>query len=187
MKIISIDTETTGTNWQAGIHQLAAIVHIDNEEVARKVWHIQPNPRCTISDEALAVSHVTRADLETYMPEQIFFNEFKNFLGTYVDKYNKLDKFHFCAYNAKFDEERLRDLWKRQGDNYFGSWFWTPVNCVMIAAGRALAPVRNELPDFKLRTVCEYMGIDWDDSQAHDALYDIEKTIELDEHIQEYY
>jgi DNA polymerase-3 subunit epsilon len=183
MKILSIDTETTGVTWQSGIHQLAAILHIDGIEVARKVWHIKPDATCTISDEALAVSGITRADLETYTPEHIFFKEFQAFLGTYVNKFDKSDKFHFRAYNAKFDEERLRDLWKRRGDNYFGSWFWTPVNCVMIAAGRSLGAVRHNLMDFKLHTVCKYMGISWDEAEAHDALYDIKKTIELDEHL----
>lgn len=179
IKTAFIDTETTGVNWQSGIHQLALIIDINGETVHEKVWEVNPDPSCTIVDQALAVSGKSRADLGSGLLEVNFYREFTNELNRHVGKFDKTDKLHFCAYNAKFDDDRLRDLFRRQKDNYYGSYFWNPVDCVMIHAGLRLKHIRHTLPDFKLGTVCKSLAIEWDDNAAHDALYDIRKTREL--------
>jgi len=38
---------------------------------------------------------------------------------------------------------------------------------------------RSQFPNFKLMTVAKYIGIEVDESRAHDAMYDIEVTKEI--------
>lgn len=174
-----IDTETTGTKWSSGIHQLALIIEVDGEVEHEETFEINPDPKCTIEDAALAVSGKSREQMVASQLEYDFFRDFQRKLAAFVNKYDKTDKLHFTAYNAKFDDDRLRDLFNRQGDRYYGSMFWNPVDCVMIRAGHKLQAIRHTLPDFKLVTVAKHFGIEWDESSAHDALYDIRKTREL--------
>ena len=86
---------------------------------------------------------------------------------------------HFIAYNAQFDSEFMREWWKKADDPYFGSLFWNPPICVMQAAAWFVQRVRGALPNFQLGTVCESAGVGWDESKAHNAEYDIQKTHEL--------
>jgi exonuclease I len=39
--------------------------------------------------------------------------------------------------------------------------------------------VRGALPNFKLSTLSQCAELGWDESQAHDATYDIHQTLEL--------
>ena len=50
---------------------------------------------------------------------------------------------------------------------------------VYVLATQKLLKERSKLLDFKLNTVCSYVGITIDDSQLHDAIYDIKLTREL--------
>jgi len=42
-----------------------------------------------------------------------------------------------------------------------------------------LAEIRPTIPNFQLGTLCEAAGLGWDESLAHDALYDVRKTIDI--------
>lgn len=106
--------------------------------------------------------------------------EFTNLLGKYVDKYDKTDKFFLCGYNnASFDNQFLRAWFVQNGDNYFGSWFWSSAIDVMVLAAQALMEQRHKMKDFKLRTVAEQLGIVIEEERLHDAMYDIVLTHEV--------
>jgi len=94
----------------------------------------------------------------------------------YVDPYDKTDKFNFIAYNANFDNQRIRDFFDKIGDKYFGSWFYYPYLDVMTMAAVALVLERRNMPNFKLNTVAKKLGIQVDDAKTHDAMYDIYLT-----------
>ena len=96
-------------------------------------------------------------------------------LGTYVGKYDKMDKFHFVAYNASFDDAFVREWFRKCGDKYLGSWFWWPAIDVAVLAAEAIGPERALMPNFKLTTVAEKFRVKAEGS-AHDALYDITIT-----------
>lgn len=101
-------------------------------------------------------------------------------LGKYVDKYDKQDKFFLVGYNnASFDNQFLRGFFSQNGDNYFGSWFWSNSIDVMVLASHHLASRRHEMENFKLATVAKFMGINVDDEALHDAFYDIYLTKEV--------
>jgi DNA polymerase-3 subunit epsilon len=101
-------------------------------------------------------------------------------LGKYVNQYDKTDKFQFVGYNAhSFDMPFMRRFWEKNGNRFFGSWFWYPCLDVMLIWAQILHPVRAELSNFKLATVARHCGIKVDDTRLHDSQYDIELTREL--------
>lgn len=67
----------------------------------------------------------------------------------------------------------------QNGDNYFGSWFWSDAIDVMVLAAQALMEQRPMMKDFKLRTVAEQLGIVIEEERLHDAMYDIYLTHEI--------
>lgn len=172
-KLLFIDTETTGLFAPgAGLVQIAGIVEIDGEEVEEFNLRCRPFPGDLLNKEALQIIGKTREELEALPDPADTFRAFLDVLDRHVNRYDKADKFFLVAYNAPFDNEHLRAWWKKCGGEYFGSYFWTPPLCVMNLAGVALRPAREALPNFKLATVAEAMGIKANGNH-HDALTDV--------------
>lgn len=123
---------------------------------------------------------VTKEEILQYPPMQEVYSEFVQMLGKYVDKYDKTDKFFLCGYNnASFDNQFLRAWFVQNGDNYFGSWFWSSAIDVMVLATQALMEVRSRMLNFKLCTVAQAFGIKIEEEKLHDAMYDIYLTYEV--------
>ncbi len=178
MKLVFFDLETTGTNpGKHGIHQISGQIVIDGVVKESFDFHVQPNPKALIEEEALKVGGVTREQILAYPPMQQVYQEFVAMLGKYVDKFNKKDKFFLVGYNnAAFDNQFLRGFFLQNGDVYFGSWFWSNSIDVMVLASAYLATRRPEMENFKLSTVAKTLGIVVNDDSLHDAIYDIELT-----------
>lgn len=178
MKLVFFDLETTGTNpGKHGIHQISGQIVIDGVVKESFDFHVQPNPKALIEEEALKVGGVTREQILAYPPMQQVYQEFVDMLGKYVDKFNKKDKFFLVGYNnAAFDNQFLRGFFLQNGDVYFGSWFWSNSIDVMVLASAYLATRRHEMENFKLSTVAKTLGIVVNDDSLHDAMYDIELT-----------
>jgi DNA polymerase-3 subunit epsilon len=178
MKLVFFDLETTGTNpGKHGIHQISGQIVIDGVIKETFDFHVQPNPRAMIEDEALKVGGVTREQILAYPPMQQVYQEFVAMLGKYVDKFNKKDKFFLVGYNnAAFDNQFLRGFFLQNGDVYFGSWFWSNSIDVMVLASAYLATRRPDMENFKLSTVVKTLGVNVNDESLHDAMYDIELT-----------
>ena len=175
MKFVFFDLETTGDQfWLNGVHQIAGCIEIDGEVKENFNWRMQPDPRAKIEDEALAVGGITREDLLSYPPGSFVYKLFTDMLSKYVNKYDKKDKFYLIGFNnANFDNNFLRAWFKQNNDQYFGSWFWAdPIDTYCLSAIH-LMPVRTQMENFKLATVCKQIGIEVDDSQLHNAAYDI--------------
>ncbi len=180
MKIIYIDVETTGIGIpESGLVQLAGEVEIDGEAKEQFSYRIRPFANDVVSDEALEVNGLTRAQLAQYPAPAEVFSEFEALLGKYIDRYDRTDKFLLVAYNAPFDADHLRAWFEKNQDRFFGSWFWHPPLDVMTLAATVLMAKRKELPNFKLTTVAAACGLCVDESKAHDALYDVLLTKEL--------
>lgn len=170
--------ETTGTNpGRNGIHQISGSIVIDGKHIQDFDFHVQPNPKAVIEDAALQVAGVTREQVLAYPPMQQVYQEFVAMLGKYVDKYDKKDKFFLVGYNnAAFDNQFLRGFFLQNGDQYFGSWFWSNSIDVMVLASAYLADRRADMENFKLPTVAKFLGVSVSDDSLHNALYDIELT-----------
>ena len=178
MKLVFFDLETTGTNpGKHGIHQISGQIVIDGVIKETFDFHVQPNPKALIEDEALKVGNVTREQILAYPPMQQVYQKFVSMLGKYVDKFNKKDKFFLVGYNnAAFDNQFLRGFFLQNGDVYFGSWFWANSIDVMVLASAYLATRRPDMENFKLSTVARTLGVDVQNESLHDAMYDIELT-----------
>lgn len=181
MKLLFFDLETTGVNpAKNGIHQISGMIEIDGVEKERFDFHVQPNPKAIIEEQALSVAGVTREQVLNYPPMGEVYKELVAMLGRYVDKFNKRDKFFLVGYNnASFDNQFLRGFFLQNGDNYFGSWFWSNSIDVMVLASQHLAICRHDMENFKLATVAKFMGINVNDEALHDAYYDIYLTREI--------
>ena len=181
-KILFYDLETTGVDSKKnGIHQISGMLQVNGKVVNEFNIKMRPDENLVIEAEALAVSNLTIADLDARdWSEMDGYSELIGIIGKHCDKYNKKDKIFLCGYNnASFDNQFLREFFLRQGDNYFGSWFWSNTLDVMVYASMLLAKKRPQMENFKLMTVAKTLGIEVDDSQLHDALYDVRLTKEV--------
>jgi DNA polymerase-3 subunit epsilon len=178
MKLFFLDIETTGVRyWKNGIHQISGCIEIDGELKESFDFKVCPFKDAIIENDALATSHVTREQILNYPPMFDVYMNLSTLLSKYVDKYNKTDKFFLVGYNcASFDNQFLRAWFVQNGDNYFGSWFWSSTLDVMVLAAEYLKHRRHAMIDFKLKTVAAELGIDVDESRLHDGSYDIELT-----------
>lgn len=186
MKLFFLDLETTGVKyWKNGIHQISGCIEVDGIVKEYFDFKVQPHPLCTIEDEALAVSNLTKEVVLAYTPMKEVYTKLILMLARYVDKYNKTDKYFIVGYNnASFDNAFLREFFihnastetERMYGNYFGSWFWSNSLDVMVLASEKLKELRYRMLDFKLKTVAKQLGISVDDTRLHDAAYDIELT-----------
>ena len=184
MKFIYIDVETTGIECpESGLVQLAGEIEVDGDIIERFEYKIRPFPKDLISGEALEVNGMSREDLRQYNDPSEVFEEFIGILGKYVDRYDRSDKFLFVGYNAQFDADHLRAWFEKNGDRYFGSWFWHPPLDVMGMASIALMNKRHGLKNFRLTTVAAALGFKVDEGKAHDALYDVCLTKKLFHHL----
>jgi DNA polymerase III subunit epsilon len=178
MKLFFVDLETTGVkHWRNGIHQISGAIEIDGEVKEEFDFKVCPHPQCTIEDEALAVSGLTKEIVLSYEPMANVYRKIIKMLGKYVDKFNKQDKFFLVGYNnASFDNQFFRAFFVQNNDNYFGSWFWSNSLDVMVLATEYLKHKRTELADFKLKTVAAFVGLAIEEDKLHDAIYDIHLT-----------
>jgi DNA polymerase-3 subunit epsilon len=170
MKQIFIDTETTGVNprlngiWQiAGqIRTLRAMPGLEEAQwtVPRKFNYLmRPFPDDIIEDSALAIAGKTREEILSYPEPWQVHHQFTSMLAEEVNKFDRRDKFFFLAYNARFDDDFLREWFVKIGDKYYGSWFWVPVIDIMALAADVLQRFRADMPDFKQATVAAALGM----------------------------
>jgi DNA polymerase-3 subunit epsilon len=186
MKMCYIDTETTGLDAKRhGIIQIAAIMEIEGEVVDRINLDIRPASCCACDAKALEISGKTLEQIKEFPHEADQFREFCAWLGAHVEKFDRMDKAFFCGYNSPFDVEFMRMLFERNGDKYFGSWFWSGSIDVMGLALLKLRDVRHEMENFKLGTVAEkVLGAETvakmtSEIGLHNAMTDIELTREI--------
>lgn len=181
MKIIFIDTETTGLiPSKSAITQLSGVVRIDKKDMETFNFYIKPFEGADINQKALEVQGRTLEDFknEKFISEEKAYFLFKKILDKYVNKYDKNDKFIVAGYNVKFDVDMLQAFFKRQKDNYLFSYIslismLDPLPCIGMLQLCGLLP---ELENNKLETWCKHFGIEF---EAHDSLEDICATKEL--------
>lgn len=188
-KYCFIDTETTGADrLRNHVFQISGcIMTADLKKLESFNLLFKPYSLEYVETGALEKTRMTIDDLASLpMSSSHAYSEFIEILNRHVQKFNKKDKMHFVAYNSGFDSDFIRQWFSINGDSYFGSWFWNPPICVMQAAAWLTQRVRGALPNFKLGTVCSAAGLGWNEEKAHDAEYDIEKTVELFRYLTEY-
>jgi DNA polymerase-3 subunit epsilon len=175
-KRLYIDTETTGTTSNSAVLQIAGIIEVNGE--VKRTFEINMTPHLGADIQVNKDFHRVNGT-KNVISQKRGYELFKRELEVYVNKFNPKEKFHFLAYNAPFDGARMYEFFRRNGDNFFHSYFFRPYICLMQRAAWVLAEERHLLPNFKLGTVCDHVGIDIDPDQLHDGTYDITKSREL--------
>lgn len=177
-KLIFIDCETGGLDPEKNpVLQIAGEVVWTGHGGEKFNLRARPFSGQVASREALEVTGLTVEQIKDFPEPEQTFGDLLNLLARYVDPHDKRDKLHFVAYNAPFDAGFVRKFFENNGDKWFGSWFWHPPIDVMTLAAHALIKRRSELPNFKLKTVCEFIGFGRRfEDKWHDAQTDIEAT-----------
>lgn len=180
-KLFVFDIETTGVmHWKNGIHQISGMIVVDGDIKEEFNYKVQPNPAAIVEQGALDVGGVTLEQIMAYPTMKSVYKELVEMLGRYVDKFDKKDKFHLLGYNnSSFDNQFLRAFFVQNGDNYFGSWFWSDTIDAMVLASNHLKATRSTMENFKLMTVAATLGEEIDESKLHDANYDIALTYNI--------
>jgi len=175
MKVIWIDVETTGIDHENNvIIELAALYENGKD---KSVFHVYINPGIFPDDFKVIeeLTGITQEYLEQNgITEAEAYTQFIDWIGQYIDKYNKADKAIFAAYNAKFDNDYMRDFFKHNNDDYFGSWFYSASLDIMSTVALCVRLELMQVPsNFKNPTICESLGIK---HNAHRALDDIKAS-----------
>jgi len=186
MKILYLDLETTGVDPKRhGVHQIAGLIEVHNELVEQFSLKLKPFDTDEIDQQALKIAGVTEEDLKTYDEPKTVYKKLTKILSSYVDKFNKFDKFQLVGYNSSFDYSFMFEFFKKCGDPYWGSWvFWPSIDVAVLAAYDLLQD-RPSLMNFKLATVARKFGLELSKNENyHDAIVDIMITRKIFKHIQ---
>jgi len=178
MKICHNDTETTGLNDQVNeVIQITMIIEEDGKFIDAIDLKLKPDHPERFSEEALEKTGLTLEEVATWPERDVQFKKLITFLDKHVDKFDKEDKLYMCGYHNLFDQKFLRAYFEEQGHKYFGSYFWFEVIDVMVVAMLLRIMGAIQVENLKLRTVAAAVGVDFDEEQAHNAIYDVKKTI----------
>ncbi len=181
-KLIFIDVETTGlVKYIHGIIQLAYIIEIDGVVKKRGSYMINPlsyNREIQITDKALEVNGHTRDGLDEFTDSTEACKEFVAVLNSFIDRFDKTDKFKFVGYNSKFDTGFVQEWFTDSGFDSYGNYIDYRDLDVF-----GLVKYLVHLDKFKmlgnsmsLVAACKAMGLELD---AHNAIADIEATRDL--------
>jgi len=178
-KVLWLDTETTGVDHRANAPiQIAALATIGYEEVGQFEALFQPWKGAAIEDQALAVNKRTREEIETFMSARDGWKIFAAFMGGFVNKFDKADKFWLMGYNVGFDLDMLRTLAEKCGEKYLMSYIYWPPLCVAQQIAAKYPRQWAAMPSRKLGAVCEAFGVELGDA-AHDAMADVRAVKKL--------
>jgi len=183
IKKIFLDTETTSPNrFRCGLWQIGGIIEVGKRQ-EEFCFECDIFSEDQIDDKAMQMNGLTLEILAQKPDPGEVIIKFQDLLGRYVDKFDKRDKLYFINYGAEFDSEVLRQWWAKNGDDYYGSWFWHPPIDIMVLAMQSLMCMgnggRSDVKNFKLQTVLDYYGIGYDANILHTAVYDAQKAREL--------
>ena len=174
-----IDTETTGLI--PGKHAIIQIGAFITEEFlgdpVDTFNSVGSAKGFKISKKALEVNGITKKELKRRQSPYDLFTEFLEWMGKYVDRYNRKDKLIPVGYNVKFDIDMLFGMALKLRYPYLGAYIsGSAIDILSVvrfqdALGN-IPPMRSH----KLGDVCAALEID---PPGHDAMDDIIATYEI--------
>jgi len=157
---VCADTETTGFGPHAEVVEITCIEHDIQGNTGAMITYLCEPLSGFIPPEASNVNHIYMEDVRGYPPYLTG--------GVREDVIGFLGYRTLVAHNADFDIEMMRIKPK-------------DVYCTL-KESRKRDPQRKH----KLTILCRRLGIEWDETQAHRAEYDVRKTIEVFAHFHGY-
>jgi DNA polymerase III epsilon subunit-like protein len=170
-----IDTETTGLKaYKQDIIQIACIPIINGIEQEPFNEYCQPINYETIQEEALRVHGISIEKMKTFQTSSILLTKFVSYLKQYKTK------FIISGYNVFFDKDFIVAFFSKLGQSHIYQELFD--NNIYDVYRRAKV-LKKEigLSDIKLKSLAKHFNVDLDN--AHDALFDIRATIEIDKHL----
>lgn len=182
MKLLYIDTETTGVNFKEDSLFQISCIYVDTENSLDAPeeydFKLAPYKNKELSLMAKEKTGMTDEEINSYPPQDLVFQEFKEKICAKVNSFDRKDKIFLLGYNVSFDDSFLREWFSFNGDKYYGSYFWNPCLDAMPLAGLRLMAARPFMPNFQLSTVYKVLtGKDLEG--AHDAMADVRATREI--------
>ncbi len=173
-KLLFIDLESTGKNVNtAGVLEIGGMVVIDNLIVEEFSIEMRPFLNDVIEEEALRINKVKKEEIHLRQIPTAAFGQFLDIIDRHVNRFDKLDKFSLVGWNiSRYDSELLRRFFEKNGHLNFNSYFHVGPIDLFCLISYSLKEHRHLLPNMKLGTVCEFLKIDVDQKQTHNALYD---------------
>ena len=161
-----IDTETTGLeSTENGITQLSILMENEKGELVETFdEYIRPAASCIITQTALEIQGISRADLETdkYQEEKIVAAKLKKFLEKYQEY-----QLTIIGYNVDFDIDFLNSFLRRNNIK-FDTTSYQKIDVLEIVRSYHLNMYNS------LTNACEHFGINLEN--AHNSLADITAT-----------
>ena len=182
MKFLYLDTETTGVNpREDSIFQISCI-YVDTEDLSNGPqeydFKLAPYKNKGLSPMAKEKTGMTDEEINSYPPQDLVFEEFREKICAKVNSRDRRDKMFLLGYNISFDDDFLREWFSFNGDRYYGSYFWNPCLDAMTLAGMRLMATRPFMPNFQLSTV--YKALTGKDLEgAHNAMADVRAVKEI--------
>ncbi len=178
MKMLYVDVETTGLDWEEhDIIQLSGSLSVFRHREDFDLL-MRPAGDYQLNESAYQCHKKTREEIDSYPSSSEIFNKFMGMLKKHVNKYDKTDKFFFIGYNSTFDMNFVRAWFEKNDEEFFHSFFHFPSLDVMQAAAFHLMGKRAQMDNFRLDTVYkELTGKTLE--KAHDAMADINATKEI--------
>lgn len=179
MKILWYDTETTGLTENSAMFQISGVIEIDGEVKEEFDIFCHPHEDADISEQALEVTGMSREELDGFQSPKKAYEELVEIFSKYIDKFDREDKFIIAGQNVKFDIDVLNRFFKRNNDNYLGSFlnYKQVFDTLSVYTALEIANVVPKLENHKLETICKIMGVEL--SNAHNSLADIKATKEV--------
>lgn len=174
MNYLWLDAETTGlSEYKNDIVQLACIPVING--IPQKSFNefCQPTNWNNIAQEAVDVHGITVEMMKTFQTQEEMLVKFINYVQSFGVK------FTIAGFNVGFDKKFISATFSkhdRSGD--FFRMFTINIHDTFKRAKSVKTQIKT--PNLKLETLADHYGIE---IKAHDALSDIEATIEVDKHI----
>lgn len=177
LKVLYFDIETTGLECKEhDIVHLAMIAEVNGKVVGEHEFRMRPRRFDNIHPEALKANGFTLDELKALPPQEEVFPEIVAALDTYIDKFDRSDKFYPVGYNVRFDIGFVVELFKNNKNDYLGSYFnWRDVDLLYLMYVYEFMG-HHKLPNYRMETVSTYYGIK---HAAHDALSDTRVVREL--------
>lgn len=181
MKLLYLDCETTGLDPQKNaLAQISGIVEINGQINQEFDIQLRPHPDAVIDPEALKCNKLTAEEL--LHPQRLepidAYKKLKSIFLTYIDRYNRKDKFYLVGQNVHFDYGFLLAMWNRCQDGYLGSFVhYHKIDLIALTASMRLAgKLPDEVVNFKLATLVEFFHLG---PQTHNSFDDIRMTREV--------
>lgn len=174
MNFLWIDTETTGR--LAGKHdiiQLACIPIVGGKRMPSFNEFCQPNSYQNIEQGAINVHGITVARMKTFQSQAEMLEKFISYLKSFNVK------FVISGFNVRFDKRFLSAMFSVNSvENEFFALFDLQTHDTYNRAQSVKKEIGSE--NLKLETLAKHYGVKID---AHNAISDIEATMEVDKHI----